>query len=85
MVRGFFFEVADRLRIMKALPLSGPGTYSKPAEPLDLQPGDLVQVRAKQEIVSTLTQGDTFAGCRSTAKWSRFAVGRIASRTVFSA
>lgn len=54
LIRGFFFEVADRLRIMKALPLSGPGTYSKPAEPLDLQPGDLVQVRAKQEIASTL-------------------------------
>ena len=54
LVRGFFFEVARRLRLMKALPLSGPGTYSKPAKPLDLQPGDLVQVRAKKEIASTL-------------------------------
>ena len=54
LVRGFFFEVAGRLHLMKALPLSGPGTYSKPAQPLDLQPGDLVQVRGKKEIASTL-------------------------------
>jgi hypothetical protein len=54
LVRGFFFEVASRLNLMKALPLSGPGTYSKPTEPLDLQPGDLVQVRSKKEIESTL-------------------------------
>ena len=54
LVRGFFFEVAGRLHLMKALPLSGPGTYSKPAKPLDLQPGDLVQVRGKKEIASTL-------------------------------
>jgi hypothetical protein len=39
---------------MKALPLSGPGPTPKPVEPLDLQPGDLVQVRAKKEIASTL-------------------------------
>jgi hypothetical protein len=54
LARGFFMEVASRLHIMKALPLSGPGSYSKPAEPLDLQPGDLVQVRTKGEIASTL-------------------------------
>ena len=62
LIRGFFLEVAGRLHLMKALPLSGPGTYSKPAEPLDLQPGDLVQVRGKQEIESTLDRGGHLRG-----------------------
>jgi hypothetical protein len=34
--------------------LRGPGTF-RPGEPLDLRPGDWVQVRSKEEIVATLT------------------------------
>jgi hypothetical protein len=62
LVRGFFFELADRLRLMGPLPLSGPGTYASPAEPLDLRPGDLVQVRGKEEIASTLDAGGHLRG-----------------------
>ncbi len=33
------------------------GAQSTPVEPLDLQPGDLVQVRSPTEIAATLDQG----------------------------
>ena len=61
LVRGFFFELAHRLHLMGALPLLGSGTYSSPEERLDLQPGDVVQVRGKKEIASTL---DARGHCR---------------------
>jgi hypothetical protein len=53
-VPGFFAELAGRLRLVGPVPLTGPGTYSPPAEPLGLQPGDLVQVREPEEIGPTL-------------------------------
>jgi hypothetical protein len=53
-IPGFFAEVAARLRLVGPVPLKGPGTYSPPAEPLRLQPGDLVQVREPEEIAQTL-------------------------------
>lgn len=52
--RGFIMEVAGRLGLLKPLPLQGPGTQSTPAKPLDLQPGDLVEVRSPSEIAATL-------------------------------
>ena len=55
--RGFIMEIASRVGLLKPLPLRGPGTQSTPVEPLDLQPGDLVQVRSPTEIAATLDQG----------------------------
>ena len=54
--RGFIMEVAGRVGLLKPLPLQGPGNQSTPAEPLDLQPGDLVQVRHPSEIAATLDE-----------------------------
>ncbi len=54
--RAFPMEVAARVGLLKALPLRGPGSQSSPAEPLDLQPGDLVQVRPPAEIAATLDE-----------------------------
>ena len=53
-IPGFFAEVAARLRLVGLVPLTGPGTYTPPAEPLHLEPGDLVQVREPEEIARTL-------------------------------
>ena len=55
-VRGFVIEVADRVGLLKPLPLNGSETESQPAEPLDLQPGDRVQVRPPAEIATTLDE-----------------------------
>ena len=51
--RGFFQELAIRIRPSRWVPLRGSG--APPAqEPLDLRPGDLVQVRSPKEIAPTL-------------------------------
>jgi hypothetical protein len=55
-LRGFVIEVARRLGLLKPLPLRGPSTEAPPAEPLDLKPGNLVQVRPPAEIAATLDQ-----------------------------
>jgi hypothetical protein len=52
-VRGFFLEVAIRIRPTRWVPLRGPGGQPSPSSP-DLQPGDLVQVRSPAEIAVTL-------------------------------
>lgn len=53
-IPGFVLELASRLGWVEgATPLKGSGTQPKP-EPLDLQPGDLVQVREPGEIAPTL-------------------------------
>jgi hypothetical protein len=52
--RGFVMEVADRIGVLKPLPLKGSGT--EPAEPLNVQPGELVQVRSPEEIAATLDE-----------------------------
>jgi hypothetical protein len=54
MVRALWMEVAHRLGLLKALPLHGPGPEAPPTETLDLQPGELVQVRSPAEIEATL-------------------------------
>jgi hypothetical protein len=53
-VRAVILHVASRMRLMEWVALRGPGTQPSPAEPLHLQPGDLVQVRPPTEIASTL-------------------------------
>jgi hypothetical protein len=53
-VRGFLWEVVGRLRLMGPVPLTGEAAPSSAAEPLDLQPGDLVEVRPPAEIQRTL-------------------------------
>jgi hypothetical protein len=54
MIRALVMEVAHRLGFVKALPLHGEGPEAPPTEPLDLQPGELVQVRSPAEIQATL-------------------------------
>jgi hypothetical protein len=54
--RGFFWEVASRLKLLRPLPLRGPGSTPAPAEPLNLRPGDLVRVRTPKEIAATLDE-----------------------------
>jgi hypothetical protein len=54
MVRALVMEVANRLGLLKSLPLHGPEPKSPPTETLDLQPGELVQVRSPTEIEATL-------------------------------
>jgi hypothetical protein len=53
-LRGFLMEATFRLGLLKTLPLHGPGTQPISAEPLNLQAGDLVQVRSPEEIAATL-------------------------------
>lgn len=54
MMRACVMEIARRLGLLKSLPLHGPNSEAPPAEPLDLQPGELVQVRSPAEIEATL-------------------------------
>jgi hypothetical protein len=54
LARGFVMEVASRLGLLKALPLQGPGVQPKPADRVDVGPGDLVQVKTPDEIAATL-------------------------------
>jgi hypothetical protein len=51
--RGFFWEIASRMGLLKQLPLRGDGNGRAP-EPLGLKAGDLVQVRTPAEIAPTL-------------------------------
>ena len=54
--RGFIIEAADRVGLFKRLPFRLPGSQTTAVEPLDLQPGDLVQVRSPAEIAATLDE-----------------------------
>src|SRR5205814_3740366 len=56
LIRGFIMELASRVGLLKALPLEGPGSQSKLAEPLHLKPGEVVQVRRPTEIAATLDE-----------------------------
>ena len=55
-IRGFVMEVADRLGLLKPLPLHGPQSEPPPAEPLDIQAGERVRVRPAAEIEATLDE-----------------------------
>jgi hypothetical protein len=54
--RGFVMEVANRIGLLKPLPLHGPGGGPPSSEPLGLRPGDVVQVRSPDEIEATLDE-----------------------------
>jgi hypothetical protein len=54
LIRAFYMEVAHRVGLVKDLPLYGPGPTAPEYEPLDLQPGELVEVRPPEEIEATL-------------------------------
>ena len=56
LARAFVMELADRLGLLKPLPLQGPGEDSQRTEPLDLQPGELAEVRPPAEIEATLDE-----------------------------
>jgi hypothetical protein len=56
MARALVMEVRDRLGLLPELPLHGPAPEAPPYEPLDLQPGELVQVRSPAEIKATLDE-----------------------------
>ena len=62
LIRGFFMEVASRVGLLKPTPFRGSGGQSKTAEPLQLKPGDLVQVRPATEIAATLDAGGLSRG-----------------------
>jgi hypothetical protein len=53
-VRSFFMEVAHRLHLTSQLPLRGPYEKAPESEPLNLQPGEFVRVRSREEIEATL-------------------------------
>jgi hypothetical protein len=53
-VRSFIMEVAHRLGWTSQLPIRGPHEKAPESEPLDLQPGEWVRVRSKEEIEPTL-------------------------------
>ena len=57
LTRGFVMEIASRVGLLKPVPLRGSGYKSTAVEPLNLRPGDLVQVRPPAEIASTLDEG----------------------------
>jgi hypothetical protein len=54
MARALAMEIAHRLGLLKSLPLHGPAPDPPPSPPLDLKPGELVQVRSPAEIEATL-------------------------------
>jgi hypothetical protein len=55
LVRGFVMEVASRTGLLRPLPLRGEGLQPT-AEALNLQPGDLVEVKSPAEIEPTLDE-----------------------------
>jgi hypothetical protein len=54
LLRALVMELAHRVGLLKGLPLHGPEPKSPQTETLDLQPGELVQVRSPAEIQATL-------------------------------
>jgi hypothetical protein len=53
-IRALAMEIWKRLGFLPVLPMHGPGPEAPDYEPLDLQPGELVQVRSAEEIRATL-------------------------------
>jgi hypothetical protein len=62
MARVLVLEVAHRLGLTDQAPLRGPEPKAPETEPLDLQPGELVQVRSPEEIEPTLDDKGTNRG-----------------------
>ena len=55
-VRGLFLEIGRRIGIVKAFPLTGPEGNKTPAAGLNVQPGELVRVRSREEVAATLDE-----------------------------
>jgi hypothetical protein len=55
-LRGFPIEIGRRIGLIKPVPLRGPKGQSTAAEPLNLKPGELVQVKSRKEIAATLNE-----------------------------
>jgi hypothetical protein len=55
LARAFVMEVANRVGVLKSLPLQGPGDRPSPT-PLNLRPGDRVRVRPPADIAATLDE-----------------------------
>jgi len=55
-LRGFPFEIGRRIGLIKPVPLRGRAGQLTKEEPLNLQPGDFVQVKSRQEIAATLNE-----------------------------
>ena len=53
-IRAVAMEIWKRLGFLPVLPMHGDGPEAPDYEPLDLQPGELVQVRSAEEIRATL-------------------------------
>jgi hypothetical protein len=56
LVRGFVMEVASRIGLIHPMPLQGEGIQPTADEPLNLRPGELVEVRSPAEIEPTLDE-----------------------------
>lgn len=56
LARAFVMEVGRRTRLLKPLPLRGPGSRPLPAQQLNLGPGDRVRVKTPAEIATTLDE-----------------------------
>jgi hypothetical protein len=54
LARGFVMEIASRVGLLKPLPLRGSRSNLTSTEPLNLRPGELVEVRSPTEIAATL-------------------------------
>ena len=55
-LRGFPIEIGRRIGLIKPVPLHGPAGQSAKPEPLNLRPGEFVQVKSRQEIAATLNE-----------------------------
>jgi hypothetical protein len=54
LIRAFVMECAFHLGVVRPLPLQGPGQNAASGPLLNLQPGEIVEVRAPKEIEATL-------------------------------
>ena len=55
-LRGFPIEIGRRIGLIKPVPLRGSGSQWPAVEQVDFQPGDLVQVKSREEIAATLDE-----------------------------
>ena len=83
-MRAFSINMRRRLGLLGYLPLQRNGKPAMTGETLDLQPGDLVQVRSTEEIATTLNEKGTNRGLWFDWEMIPYCGGRIASATAWS-
>lgn len=71
-VRSFFMEVAHRLGLTTQIPLRGPYEKAPESEPLNLQPGEFVRVRSREDIEATLDKNGFHRGLSFDREMLRF-------------